>query len=63
MTRGSQHPMRRHDKPPHRGSTEAAMPSSFRDLFVKPLKDGYLSIGKGESARCHWTPLRGCAGR
>ena len=48
MTRGSQHPMRRHDKPPHRGSTEAAMPSSFRDLFVKPLKDGYLSIGKGE---------------
>ena len=24
------------------------MPSSFKDLFVKPLKDGYSSIGRGE---------------
>ena len=48
MTRGCLHPMRQYGKSPRRSSTEAGMPSSFKDLFVKPLKDGYSSIGRGE---------------
>ena len=47
MTRGCLHPMRQYGKSPRRSSTEALTSSSFKDLFVKPLKDGYSSIGRG----------------